>query len=176
MERVRAVFLGLFVLGTGCSSEPAAVAPPEPAAVAPPAQLGPARIDKLEAVQLILAWLSGDQRIPGFKEDYPDAEWMKGTRPTFLVCDFLPADAPATANPKFRRISRAEYDKAFQPGLEVAYKRGSYLLIELAGETDGEVTLVVNNFLDPRAGHKYRLVFRNDGGGLRAKGQLEMVY
>jgi hypothetical protein len=169
MWRAFPLLIGFALLATGCSAKPAAHHPP--------AQGPPAQVDKAEAVRLILAWLSGDGRIPGFDQDYPDAKWMKGERPTFLACDFLAADAHVTDKPKFHRISQAELDKTFrEQGLEAAYERGSYLRIKLADESDGKFTLVVENMLNARAGHQYRFVFRQDGAGLRATGKLELVW
>lgn len=134
------------------------------------------REDKAAAVRLLLGWLTGDERIPGFDRDYPDAYRMKGNATTFLVCDFLPADAQVTENPRFRRISQAEYDKAFADQGMDAYQHGSYLRIVPAGETGQEFTFVVENMMNSRAGHRYRFVFRKTGQGLTANGELEMTY
>jgi hypothetical protein len=152
------MLVGAILLATGCSSQPA-----------------PASKD--EAVRLVLAWLTGDGRLPGFDQNYPDAGRMKGKSPTFFVCEFLPADAVVTENPKFHRISQAEYDKAFRENsLEAVYAQGGYLRIDLAGESSGEVTLLVKNMTIARAGHSYRFVFRNDGAGLQVSGKMELAY
>ena len=55
---------------------------------------------------------------------------------------------------------------------EAVYRRGSYLRIEVAGESGGEVRLVVENLLHTKAGHGYRFVFRKDGAPATAIGNF----
>ena len=131
-------------------------------------------VDDVEAVQLILFWLTGEQRLPGFTEDSPDPLRGKEGPTIFLICDFLPAEAKVTTNPRFRRVSEAEYQQ-LTAGLEDIYKIGAFVRITVA-RTEREHEFVVMKGLSLRAGHKHALTFRKTDQGLRAQGKLLEVW
>jgi hypothetical protein len=165
------LLFGVALLITSCSGDQPGVAPVKNPAKVP--------VDKTEAVRLILTWLTGEGRIPGFDEDYADAKWMKpGGKPCFLVCDFLPPGAHVTDNPKFHRISQADYDKDFrEKPLEAVYRRGHYLRIVQEDGNEQDFTLFVSIMHNAKAGCDYRFVFGKDAqGSLSASGRLILIY
>ncbi len=130
--------------------------------------------DEVEAVRFILLWLTGEQRLPGFNEDCPDPLQGKEGPTIFLISDFLPAEAKVTTNPRFRRVSEAEY-RQLTAGLKDIYKIGAFVRITVA-RTEREREFVVTKGLSMRAGHKHQLTFRKTAQGLWAKGKLLEVW
>jgi hypothetical protein len=150
----------MVMLGSGCSTSPASC----------PQQ------DKVEAVRLILAWIGGEQRVPGFDEDYPDAEWFShDERVTTVVCDFLPADANVIEGARFRRLSGDEWKATLSEEGAGGFDRGSHVSISLEADSGQEMVLYVRISKHAKAGHAYRFVFRKSFGRLKAKGELKGV-
>jgi hypothetical protein len=160
MSMRSAILVGALLLVPGCTSGHSTRITPE---------------DKAEAVRLILAWLTGDGRIPGFDQDYPDPMKTKDGKPILLVCDFLPADVRLTDNPRFHRVSQAEYDKAVAEDHSDLFEQVR-LRIEVRGDSDQELKLLVDNHVSAKGGHQYGFVFRKTSQGLTASGERWLCY
>ncbi len=128
--------------------------------------------DKAEAARLLVAWIVEGRSLPGFGEEYPDAKRMPGMKRFFVICDFLPADVLLSNHPRVQRISRNEFDSAFE---KHGFKDTDYIFIELKSESGMELMVEFENGFGGLAGHGYRFEFRRKVWGLRATGKLLWV-
>ncbi len=135
--------------------------------------------DKVEAVRLVMAWLQGKERLPGFNENYPDFRLMQADErgKTFLICDFLPMNADLRTGPRYRRISQGEYDKLVKGlDLNARYAKGGVVIVREQKQGDTLFRIEVSNHMGPRAGHSYTFTFRKTPEGLLTEGKMVEVW
>src|SRR5256885_1961117 len=70
--------------------------------------------DEAKAAQDLVAWIVEGRSVPGFGEEYPDAQWMPEKKKFFVICVFLPADASLSDDLRVQRITSQEYEAVFK--------------------------------------------------------------
>ena len=128
--------------------------------------------DKGEAARILVAWIVEGRSVPGFREPYPDAQWMPKRKRFFVVCDFIPAEVSLSDDPRVQRITAKEEEAIFT---KYRFDDTDYMVIELKSESEGELVLEFTNAFGGLAGHIYRFEFRRKLWGLRATGKLLFV-
>src|SRR5262245_38385567 len=94
--------------------------------------------DKAKAAQNLVAWIVEGRSVPGFGEEYPDAQWMPEKKKFFVICDFLPADVLLSDDPRVQRITSQDYKAVFQ---KQRYDGADYIFIELKSVSESELVL-----------------------------------
>src|SRR5258708_9966356 len=65
--------------------------------------------DKTDAARSLVVWIVEGRLVPGFGENYPDAQHMPKRKRFFVVCDFLPAGVAVSSQPPGPRITAQVY-------------------------------------------------------------------
>ncbi len=125
-----------------------------------------------DASRRLVAWVVEGQSVPGFRNAYPDAQWMPNTKRFFVICDSLPPEVPLSTDPRVQRVTAQEYEALFETH---GFGETDYITIELKSESTRTIVLEFTNVFGPLAGHGYRFEFRRTLIGLRATGQLLWV-
>jgi hypothetical protein len=126
--------------------------------------------DKAEAARRVVAWVVENKPLPGSSAAYPDAAGMAACKRFYVLCDFLPEDAPLSDDPRVRRVSATEFDERFK---KEGYADGTdYLEIRAAREGDGPFALKSSNLSGPLAGREYQFEFRKKLWGVQTSVHL----
>jgi hypothetical protein len=128
--------------------------------------------DRQRAAQSIVAWIVQGQRIPGFSEEYPDAQLMKKQRQFFVFCDFQNSHRPISNDVRVHVVARKDFDNLFK---EHSYNVTDYIVIELKSSSRRRITLELENQFGGLGGHGYTFEFRRKLWGLIGHGELEWV-
>ncbi|MDX1947874.1 MAG: hypothetical protein SFU86_20920 [Pirellulaceae bacterium] len=128
--------------------------------------------DEADAARYLVAWIVDNRTIPGFREEYPDAQWIPAKKRFFVVCDFLAPEISLSADPRVHRITAQQYDAVFQ---KHGYDGTSYITIELKPGSPHEISLDFSIMSGTLGGHGYRFTFRRMLWGLRASGKFLWV-
>jgi|SRR5262249_34808365 len=128
--------------------------------------------DKTMAARSLVAWIVEGRSVPGFGEDYPDAQHMPKKKRFFVVCDFVPAEVSLSDDPRVHRITVQEYDEVFRQN---RFDDADYMFIEMNSESASELVVQFSNVFGGLAGHGYRFEFRRTVWGLRTSGKFLWV-
>jgi len=125
--------------------------------------------DKAQAAEALVAWIVNGQSLPGFAEEYPDAQHMPKQKRFFIICDFVPSDVLLSTDSRVQRITEKERETVFKAH---RYDDTDYIFITLKSESSTLIVVEFTNAFGHVAAHYYSFEFRRKLWGLRASGKL----
>jgi hypothetical protein len=130
--------------------------------------LTPTSDRKLEAARCIVAWIVSGKPIPGFNENYPDAEIMNSLKRFVVVCPFVAEDAALSADSRVYRVDDQHRKTVYR---KYGYKQTDYITLSLIEEGGHSFRIQLSNCYGIDGGHVYSFYFCETKDGLRAKGK-----
>ena len=121
--------------------------------------------DKAAAARTLVAWIVEGRPVPGFGEQYTDAQWMPRQQRFVVICDFVPPEVSLSDDQRVQRITVQEQGAIFK---KHRFDATDYMVIKLELESRSELILEFSNAFGHWAPHGYRFEFRRKVWGLRS--------
>jgi hypothetical protein len=129
-------------------------------------------LDKAKAARSLIAWIVEERPLPGFGEGAADAHWFRKSKSLLVVCDFLPLSTELSNDPRVRRVTREEFDKAIK---DPDFTTTVYIDLVLKSESSRVFVFEVSYYHGNLGAQGYQFEFRRKVWGLRARGRLLWV-